>query len=317
MADPTRHIVIQSEPLAEEARQWLAERCDLRMVSYEDPAFHDALREAHGLVVRTYTRVDQTLLDHAPNLRVVGRAGVGLDNIDLDACRARNIQVVHTPQANTQAVVEYVVGLIADALRPRDVITQPVDVRTWSQLREQHTSIRQMSELTLGILGLGRIGKRLSGVANAIGFHVIYNDLLEIESDLRHGAIPVSVADLFQQSDVLSIHIDGRPSNRNFIDQALISQLKSDVVFINTSRGFVIENKALADFMRQCPTAQAYLDVHEPEPIDESYPLMNLPNVHLYPHLAARTEMALNNMSWVVKDVMAVMKGNAPKHSAT
>jgi len=316
MTGTKNYTVIQSETLAEGARQWLADRCDLRAVSHDDPNFYDALREAHGLVVRTYTRVDQTLLDNAPHLRVVGRAGVGLDNIDLDACSARNIQVVHTPQANTQAVVEYVVGLIADALRPRDTLSQAVDASTWSKLRAQHTSTRQMSELTLGILGLGRIGKRISDVAGAIGFQVIFNDLLDIEPDQRHGASPVSVGELFQLSDVLSIHVDGRASNRNFINQALIELLKSDAVLINTSRGFVIENNALAEFMSQHPTAQAHLDVHDPEPFDETYPFLNIPNVKLYPHLAARTETALNNMSWVVKDVMAVLEGGTPKFPA-
>jgi phosphoglycerate dehydrogenase-like enzyme len=309
-------LVIQSEHLADEAARWLAERCELRVVAYDDPDFADALRDAEGLIVRTYTKVTASLLDRAPRLRVVARAGTGLDNIDVDACRARNIEVVYTPDANSQSVMEYVLALIFDALRPRLTITDPVTMQQWRELRETEVARAELRDLTLGILGLGRIGRRVAEAAAALGFTILYSDLLEIPAENRHGAEPAAPEALFESSDVLTIHIDGRPSNRHFISSWLIDRMNSRVVYINTSRGFVVDNMALAQFLKSHPEAEAHLDVHDPEPFDDTYPLLHLPNAHLYPHIAGRTEAALRNMSWVVRDVVAVLEGRAPSHPA-
>jgi len=302
--------------LSAEAAQWLARRCNLVVCSHDDPKFSEVVAEAVGLVVRTYTTVDQRLLDGAPKLKVVGRAGAGLDNIDIAACRARSVEVVYTPDANTQAVVEYVITLLSNALRPRVTLTTPVNSDDWKYLRAQTVGQRQMSDLTLGLLGLGRVGKRLAEVAGAIGMNVIYNDLLEVPLDQRFGARSVDVQQLFTESDVVSLHVDGRDSNRCFVDAELMSRMKPDVVFINTSRGFVVDSSALADFLRAHPQALAMLDVHEPEPFDSDYPLLGISNARLYPHLASRTEAAMLNMSWVVKDVAAVLEGENPRYSA-
>ena len=309
-------LVIQSEYLSEEAARWLAQRCRLQVVAFDAADFHRSLAEAEGLLVRTYTEVDETLLDLGLSLRVIGRAGVGLDNVDVPACRARGIEVVYTPEANTQAVVEYVLCLIAEALRPRQTVDRALKVGQWERIRRETFGRRQMSECTLGILGLGRIGRRVAQVAGAIGGRVLYNDLIELPPEARFGAEPVAVDTLFQESDILSIHIDGRAANRDFIGPRLIGRMKSDVLFLNTSRGFVVDNVALAAFLRDHPDAEAHLDVHEPEPFDESYPLLELPNAKLYPHLAARTETAMLNMSWVVKDVIAVLEGRPPRWPA-
>ena len=309
-------IVIQTEHLSAEAADWLARRCNLVVCSHDDPRFGDVVAEATGLVVRTYTTVDQQLLDGAPRLKVVGRAGAGLDNIDVVACRARGIQVVYTPDANTQAVVEYVITLLSNALRPRVTLTTPVDSGDWKYLRAQTVGRRQMNELTLGLLGLGRVGKRLAKAAGAIGMNVIYNDLLEFPQEERFGAHSADVHQLFTESDVVSLHVDGRESNRCFVDEELMSRMKSDVVFINTSRGFVVDNPALADFLRAHLQALAMLDVHDPEPFDSDYPLLGISNARLYPHLASRTEAAMLNMSWVVKDVVAVLELREPTYLA-
>ncbi len=309
-------IVIQTEHLSAEAADWLARRCNLVVCSHDDPKFGEVVAEARGLVVRTYTTVDQQLLDGAPKLKVVGRAGAGLDNIDVAACRARSIKVVYTPDANTQAVVEYVITLLSNALRPRVTLTTPVDSGDWKYLRAQTVGRRQMSDLTLGLLGLGRVGKRLAKAATAIGMNVIYSDLLEILHEQRFGARCVDVQQLFAESDVVSLHVDGRDSNRCFVDSELMSRMKPDVMFINTSRGFVVDSTALADFLRAHSHALAMLDVHDPEPFDSEYPLLGISNARLYPHLASRTEAAMLNMSWVVRDVVAVLEGEKPRYPA-
>ena len=309
-------IVIQTEHLSEDAARWLGARCRLIHCATGSQEFVRQLPLASGLVVRTYTIVDEHLIGNAPKLKVVARAGAGLDNIDVTACRRHGIEVVYAPDANTQAVVEFVLALMLDELRPRMTINQSIDSMKWNQLREQTVGRRQLDELTLGILGLGRVGMRLAKAAAGIGMRVIYNDLLEFPSAARLGGQPVDVRTLFETADVLSVHIDGRPMNRSFVGGELLNLLKPGAMFINTSRGFVVDNLALAAWLRRDPSALALLDVHEPEPFGSDYPLLGLRNAKLFPHLASRTESAMNNMSWVVKDVIAVLEGRAPEFAA-
>jgi len=311
-----RPLVVRTEHLDAGAETWLAERCVVRAIGVDDPAFAEVADRVEALIVRTYTIVDEVLLDRLPSLRVVARAGVGLDNIDVPACRGRGVEVVYTPDANTQAVVEYVTCLVCDALRPRVLLDGAVDMARWREIRDEVCGAWQMNELVLGILGFGRIGRRVAEVARAIGFTTIFHDLREIPEHDRRGADAVSMDTLLAESDVLTIHVDGRDANRGLIDHGMLARLKSDAIVINTSRGFVIDETALAAWLRDNPAALAILDVHATEPFTDADPLLGLPNAHLAPHLASRTTTAMANMSWVVKDVWQVLQGDPPRHPA-
>ena len=168
----------------------------------------------------------------------------------------------------------------------------------------------------MGILGFGRIGRRVAEVAAALGMQVLYNDLLEIPQSQRHGAEPVALEDLLGQSDILSIHIDGRPSNHDFLNATRFTLMKQNAVLFNTSRGFVLNEADLAVWLKAHPAGQAALDVHAQEPFEADAPLLLIPNARLMPHLASRTRTALANMSWVVKDVLRVLQGEDPEHDA-
>jgi phosphoglycerate dehydrogenase-like enzyme len=309
-------LVICTEHLETEPFDWLAERCAFVRCAPEAAEFGPMLHDARGLVVRTYTRVDRELLAAAPRLKVVGRAGVGLDNIDVVGCRAHGVEVVHTPEANTQAVVEYTMGLIHDALRSSARITEAISSDAWKQLRTDVVMGRQLCDMTVGIYGLGRIGRRVARAAGALGARVIYCDLLEIPDAERFGAEPVDREALLRESDVLTIHVDARPENNKLIGTDALALVRPDVLLINTSRGFVVDAAALAAFIEANPHAEARLDVHHPEPFGADYPLLGLDRVHLYPHLAAKTTRAMLNMSWVVKDVWAVLQGERPAYPA-
>ncbi|MGP1273218.1 MAG: NAD(P)-dependent oxidoreductase [Phycisphaerales bacterium] len=309
-----RPLVIQTEDLDDEAARWLAARVTLVRLGPSDPAFAGAVARAAGLVVRTYTRVDSALLSAAPALRVVARAGVGLDNIDLAACAARGVRVVHTPGANTAAVVEFVVALTVDALRPRVFLERPLgDAEAWQTIRRELTAPRQLADLTLGVIGMGRIGTRVAEVGRSLGMRVLFADLEP--RGLTFGR-QVSLEQVCESADVISVHVDGRPGNRGLLGPDAFGRMRSDVVFINTSRGFVVDAVACAEFMVGHPSACAMLDVHEPEPIGATSPLLDIPNVHLSPHIAGATASAKAAMSWVVRDLWRVLTGEEPAHAA-
>lgn len=310
-------LVIQAEHLDDAPAAWLAERCELVRCGRDEDRFRSLLPRAAGLVVRTYTPVSADLLEAARNLRVVGRAGVGLDSIDLRACKERGVRVVHTPGANTQAVVELVFALLFDALRPRAFLHKPiVDLGAWKEARRELTAERELGSMTLGILGLGRIGSRVARAAQALGVRTISHDLREIPEAERFGAEPVSREDLFERSDALTVHVDGSPANRRIVGEAEFARMRDDVVFLNLSRGFVVDPFACAAFMIEHKAATAILDVHDPEPFDSTYPLLDIPNVHLTPHIGGATRPASEAMSWVVRDVWRVLSGEEPECEA-
>jgi D-3-phosphoglycerate dehydrogenase len=315
MAD--KPVVIQTEHLDAQAANWLAQRVNLSEIPFAEAArLRAALPAAQGLVVRTYTKVDADLLAHAPKLKVVARAGVGLDNIDVQACRARGVQVVYTPDANSSAVVELVFAVLLDAIRPRLFLDKPLDAAAWANLRKELLGRRQLETMTLGILGFGRVGSRVARVGAAFGMTVLYHDLRDIPESSRFGARPVSFEKLLTESDALTIHVDGRASNRNLLAEAQFGRMKPDAVFVNASRGMVVDHAALARYLAANPSASAILDVHEPEPIASDNPLLGLKNAHLMPHIGAATAKAHENMSWVVRDVWRVLEGVAPEHPA-
>jgi len=313
-----RPIVVASEHLDERWAAWLAERVTLRRLGVQDEGFAEALAEAAGLLVRTYTRVDEALLERAPHLRVVGRAGVGLDNIDLAACRRRNVAVVHTPGANTQAVVEYVFALALDHYRPRPTLVPGTTAERYAALRRESVG-RELGSLSLGILGFGRVGRRVGAVAAALGMRLRVHDLIG-EAACREavgGAFDFAFTDLealLSQSDLVTVHVDGRAENRHLLGAEAFDRLPPHALFVNASRGMVVEEAALLAWAARAAPAggAAVLDVQDPEPPLPEAPLYGRENVRVLPHLGSRTGQALTAMSAVVKDMVAVLEGREP-----
>jgi D-3-phosphoglycerate dehydrogenase len=309
-------LVIVTEGSDARPLAWLREQARVEEIGAGDAAFFDRLSQAEGLLVRTYTKVNSALLDRAPKLKVVGRGGVGLENIDVPECRKRGIEVVYTPDANTLAVGDFVFGYLLQLLRPwnffKDEVYPP---KEFKRIRDTVRG-RQLNELTIGILGMGRVGKRVGRIAaSGFGMRVIYNDLQKI-SGLEFPATAVEKETLYREADILTIHVDMRPGNENLVGAKQMSMLKPTAVVINTSRGEVLDASALAAAIREKRIFAAALDVFSPEPPVAGFPLLGLENVLLTPHLAARTTTALENMSWVVRDVVAVMRGEKPKYPA-
>lgn len=314
---PALPLVLVTEGSDAAPLDWLKRHARVIEASPDAPEFAAALPDVQGMVVRTYTRVNADLLDRAPKLKVVGRGGVGLENIDVAACRSRGVQVVYTPDANTLAVGDFVFGYALQLLRPwnffRDRAYAP---KEFKQIRNTVRG-RQLNELTIGILGMGRVGRRVGAIAaGGFGMRVIYNDLLDVASKLTFPATAVDQPTLIREADILTVHIDMRPGNENLIAAAQLAMMKPTSILINTSRGEVLDAAALADAIRSKRLAGAALDVFAPEPPAADFPLLGFDNVLLTPHLAARTYTAIENMSWVVRDVMDVLQGRAARYPA-
>ena len=311
--------VVITETLDRQCADWLAGSCEVVWHTHDQPGLDEQLADADALVVRTYTRVDDVLLGKAPNVKVIGRAGVGLDNFDLEACRRRGVRVVYTPDANTQAVVEYVFGLTLDHYRPRTALGPGTDAQAFHALRKTEVGT-ELADLTIGVLGMGRIGKRIATVAHALGMNVLGCDVLG-EPTIR-SAIPqvpfdfVDHATLYARSSIVTVHVDGRPENKQLINAEALTHFKDDALLINAARGVLVDHEALVAWLDEHPQATAMLDVHDPEPPAEDHPLYGCANAILLPHLASRTDTALRNMSWVVRDVAAVLGGEQPEHAA-
>jgi D-3-phosphoglycerate dehydrogenase len=297
--------------------QWLKERARVAEVGPADPEFSARLAEADALVVRTYTKVDADLLNRAARLKVVGRGGVGLENIDVAECRRRGVQVVYTPDANTLAVGDFVFGYCLQLLRPWEFFRDQVYPSAEFKRIRNAVRGRQLDELTIGILGMGRVGRRVGHIAaNGFGMRVMYNDLIDVRGSVSFPATAVDKPTLYREADILTIHVDMRPGNQHLVGREQIAMLKPTAVLINTSRGEVLDAGALADALRAKRIYGAAIDVFDPEPPGPDFPLLGLPNVLLTPHLAARTTTAMEHMSWVVRDVIEVLEGRKPQFPA-
>lgn len=296
---------------------WLKERARVIEAAPDSPEYAAALPDVVAMVVRTYTKVNAALLARSPKLKVVGRGGVGIENINVKACRARGVEVVYTPDANTAAVGDFVIGFALQLLRPWAFFKECVyDPKEFKHIRATLRGV-QLNELTIGILGMGRVGRRVGKIAaNGFDMRVLYNDLVDVQSQLKFPATPVDKATLFREADIVSLHVDMKPGNERLVGSDLLALMKPTAILINTSRGEVLDDAALATAIRNRKIAGAAIDVFDPEPPKSDYPLLGFENVLLTPHMAARTQTAMENMSWVVRDVIDVLNGKPPKYPA-
>lgn len=259
------------------------------------------LADADALIVRNRTSVDATLLARAPRLRVVGRLGVGLDNIDMDACAARGIDVIPATGANALAVAEYVIATAMLLLRGAYLATSDVAAGDWP--RAALSNGREMAGKTIGLIGFGGIGRLTGRLARALGMQAIGFDpqvppAAPIWTDDE--TLPCTLTDVISQADVVSLHVPLIPATRNLIDAARIATMKAEAILINTARGGVVDETAVAAALRARKLAGAALDVFEREPLPAGSPLAGCPNLVLTPHIAGLTRESNRRVSELV-----------------
>jgi len=244
--------------------------------------------DADALIVRSRTKVTREIIESAGNLKVIGRQGVGLDNIDVEAAKERGIAVVNTPEALTESVVELALGLMLSLARDIPRADRGMKEGAWlkGKLRQL-----ELSGKTLGILGLGKIGTRLAEICRSLGMPVIYwsrNRKPEIEEKV--GLVYVSFDELFRKADILSIHLALTPETKGIVGERELSLMKPSALLINTARGAVVDEEALYKALRDGKLAGAGFDVFAQEPY--SGKLCELPNVVLTPHVGSDTREA-------------------------
>jgi D-3-phosphoglycerate dehydrogenase len=215
------------------------------------------------------------------------------------------VKVISTPTANTRAVCEYVLNLIFTLGRPVVNLSAAVPEEQFHGYRKTVRGL-ELASKTMAILGMGNIGRGVGKIAWAMQMDVIYNDLVDVSGRIDYPATAVSKDELFRRADVLTVHVNHQPNNLNhrLVNAAAFALMKPTAYLVNTSRGEVVDAGALAAALKAGKLAGAALDVHDPEPPTAEYPLFGCPNVILAPHLAARTQGAMDRMSWVARDVV-------------
>jgi D-3-phosphoglycerate dehydrogenase len=248
-----------------------------------------ALADADALVVRSAVQADDTLMEHAPKLRVIGRAGVGVDNIDADAATRRGIVVMNTPGANAVAVAELTIGLMLALARKVPAANAGMHAGRWEKKLLQGAELRAK---TLGILGLGRIGLEVAKRAKGFGMEIIGSDPFVSAAVAREAGIRmVTLDELIAGADYLTLHVGLTPQTTGVINAKTLAKMKKGVRIINCARGELIDDAALVEALKSGQVAGAALDVYAVEPAKNT-PYAELDNVILTPHIAGSTAEA-------------------------
>jgi (S)-sulfolactate dehydrogenase len=281
---------------------------DYRPSLVEDAAaLARALAQAEGWIVRNRTQVRGAALEGAGRLRVVGRLGVGLDNIDLEACAARGIEVIAATGANAESVAEYVLGMAMVLLRGAAYLSTPaVAAGRWP--RQMLSQGREISGKTLGLVGFGSIGRVTAHKAVALGMRVIaFDPAIAADSPAwtEQGVAPCGLDELLAQADIVSLHLPFLDSTRRLIDETRIARMKPGAILVNSARGGILDEAALARALHQGRLAGAALDVFEEEPLPGGSVLADAPNLILTPHIAGVTIESNERVSSLIAERVA------------
>ena len=264
------------------------------------------LRDADALIVRNRTQVSAGVLAAAPRLKVVGRLGVGLDNIDLPACKARNVAVIPATGANALAVAEYVIATAMLLLRGAYVSSAAVAAGQWP--RGLLSNGREIGGKVLGIIGFGGIGQLTARLAQGLGMRVVASDsMIDAAAPVwkQTGVSCRPLDELIVGSDVISLHIPLTGETRNLMGAARLGLMKPGAVLINSARGGIIDEAALATALREKRLGGAALDVFDDEPLKAGSTLADCPNLILTPHIAGVTAESNTRVSSMIAERVA------------
>lgn len=308
--------VLVADKLAEEGLAALREAPEVELVVNTGLTHEELLQEiaqADALLVRSATKVTAEVIEAAPRLQVIGRAGVGVDNIDVEAATRRGVVVCNSPEGNTIAAAEHTWALLLAVARNIPAANASMKAGEWK--RSAFVGVELLNK-TLGVLGLGKIGAEVAARARAFGMKVLANDpFVSAEQAERLGVELVELSDLLARSDFITLHVPLTKDTRGLLNAETLSQVKPGVRIINCARGGVVDEAALAEAIESGRVAAAGIDVFENEPPTDS-PLLGLDRVVLTPHLGASTAEAQVKVAVdVSQQVLDVLRGR-PARSA-
>ena len=308
--------VMLYEEMHEAGKALLREKAEVFFASsFEEASLIKEAKEMDGLIIRANGKVTRRLMEHAPKLRVIGRHGVGVERIDLEAATEKGIWVVNTPDANDISVAEHFFGLalmLSKMLRKGEKALR--EEGRW-EARYQYIG-NELHGKTLGILGFGRIGRAIGRIGyKGFDMKVLYFDVIRYEDmEKEIHTTKVSVEEIFSQSDFVSINLPMIPQTKGFIGRRELGLMKPTAYILNLARGPIWDEKALYSALKEGKIAGAGSDVFEVEPALPHHPLLDLENFIATPHMAAHTDEALKRMSLVAEDVIRVLEGKVPVH---
>jgi (S)-sulfolactate dehydrogenase len=296
--------ILISEFISPQALQFLREKYEVIYDPelYKDPLkIKESIQHVQGLIVRNLTQVNEDILSAAPSLKVVGRLGVGLENIQLPACAQRNIKVIPATGANAQSVAEYVIGSVIALSRRFEQATQMTLEGKWP--RSTFSGQAECAGKYLGIIGFGSIGKVLAKNANGLGLRCIAYDPFLSGSEVAMGdfSVPLmSLQDLLGKSDYVSLHLPLLPETKNLFNAATLDLMKEGAILINTARGGILDENALAERLRSGRIGGAAIDVFSAEPAEDLSHFLNIENLILTPHIAGVTAESNERVSQLI-----------------
>jgi D-3-phosphoglycerate dehydrogenase len=307
--------ILLYEDMHEVGKALLKEKAEIFFArSFEEASLIKEVREIDGIIIRANGKVSRILMDSAPKLKVIGRHGVGVENIDLEAATEKGIWVVNTPDANDTSVAEHFFGLalmLSKMLKKADIALHEGRF----EARYQYIG-RELHGKTLGILGFGKIGRAIGRIGHkGFDMRILYYDAIryeEVEKEIK--AVKVSLEEVLSQSDYISINLPMLPETKGLLKEKEFGLMKPSAYITNLARGPIWDEKSLYSVLKEGRIAGAASDVYEVEPATKDHPLLQLENFIGTPHMAAHTDEALRRMSFVAEDVIRVLEGKAPVH---
>jgi len=286
--------ILISDPIDEEAVKELKNYGELLEKGKES--------EADVIIVRSKTKADEDYINRAKNLKLIIRAGIGLDNIDVEYCKKKGIKVENTPEASTIAVAELVFAHMLAIARKIVYSTNTMKEGKWEN---KNLTGFELYGKTLGIIGLGRIGREVAKRAKAFGINILAYDPFITHSDYKL----VELQDLLRQSDIITLHVPLTEKTKNMFDEYAFESMKKGVVIINAARGGIIDEDQLAKYLKNGKVSFVGLDVYEKEP-PEGLPLLKLDNVVLTPHIGAQTIEARKRIGRSIVEKIKMFSNN-------
>lgn len=308
--------VLITDGLEKEGKDIISDRGTLiEKKGIESTELLEVISDCEALIVRGRTKVTKEIFDAAKCLRVVGRAGVGVDNIDLNAAEEHGITVVNAPTSTTVAVAELAFGLMLSMVR--EIPRADASMKQEEYLKKDFMG-SEINGKTLGIVGYGNIGRRLSKYAQALGMKVICYDLrFDFGTDLSEvrstGAEPLTLEEVYDLSDIISFHLPLNNESKHMLNESAFSKMKDGVLIVDAARGGVIDEPALLKALESGKVGGAALDVFEKEP-PVDWALAKHPKVIALPHIGAQTNEAQVRVAIdIAEEVMNILEGNAPR----